>query len=341
MKIAVTGGSGHIGGNLLRALCARGDQVRVLVREDHRSLDGLGVEQVKGDILDPKPVREVVDGAELVFHLAAQIAIGGLEDLSVERNNIGGTKNVLAACRDARVRRLVHFSSIHALSPLPHAAVVDETRALNEGGPGTTPYDRSKAQSEREVHAAVAEGLDAVIVNPTAVIGPHDYKPSAVGTMLLDLLGRRLPALVDGGFDWVDARDVAAGAIAAAERGRKGERYLLSGKWRSLSDLASLVQEATGVRPPRFVCPMWLARAGAPFATAWSRAMRTSPRFTSASLKALREHREISHEKAARELDYRVRPLEETLADTFRWFTERRQAVADGPPAKEGAGSDG
>ncbi len=318
MNVAVTGATGHIGANLVRALIERGDQVRALIHEDERALEGVDAERLRVDVRDLPALRRGFDGVDLVFHLAARISIAPGDEDEVHDVNVVGTRNVVEACLASRVRRLCHFSSIHALSPEPRDGTVDEERPLAAGS--WLPYDRSKAGGELQIKEGVERGLDAVTVNPTAVLGPHDYKPSQLGGVLLDLYHRRLPGLVDGGFDWVDVRDVVAGALAAAEKGRTGERYLLSGARRSILELARTVEEVTGVRPPRLVTPMWLARGVAPFATGWARLMGRPPRFTAESLHALRNHQMVSHDKAARELGYLVRPLKDTVAATFDWF---------------------
>jgi dihydroflavonol-4-reductase len=258
----------------------------------------------------------------VLFRSAANISIVGEQNGLVRRVNVEGPRNVVEACRTCGVRRLVHFSSIHAFAQEPLSQVLDETRGqVNGGAPA---YDRSKAAGEREVLAGVASGLDAVIVNPTGVLGPLDFKGSRMGAVLLGMARRRFIALIDGGFDWVDVRDVCAGAMAAEQQGRTGERYLLSGHWRSLRDLALAVQRITGARPPRWDSPMWLARVGAPFVTAWSQLRRTQPLYTSEALVALRANRSISHAKASRELGYAPRPIDDTIADTLRWFEDGR-----------------
>jgi dihydroflavonol-4-reductase len=323
MKVAVTGASGHVGANLTRALVDAGHHVRALVRNKRRGLDGLGLEFVDGTLEDEAGLTRAFFGVERVYHLAARISIAPGDEAEVHATNVVGTRHVVAACLAARVPRLVHFSSIHALAPTPHDLAIDETRPLTSGN--VPPYDRSKAAAEREVLDGIARGLDAVIVNPTAILGPHDYGPSAMGRVLLDLYHRRLPALVDGGFDWVDVRDVVAGAMRAADVAPAGARYLLSGEHRSVRDLAVLVEELTGARAPRLVSPMWLARLGAPFATAAARISRRQPLYTSQSLHALRNHQLVSHDKATRELGYRARPLRETLTAVYDWF---RQAGA-------------
>jgi dihydroflavonol-4-reductase len=318
MLTVVTGASGHIGGNLVRALLEQGRRLRVTVRQDTRAIDGLQVVRVPADVLDPASLRRAFEGAEVVFHLAAVISITGDPAGTMQQTNIDGVRNVVEACLACGVRRLIHFSSIHALSHRPEAEPIDETRSFADGD--AMAYDRTKAGGEQEVHRAVERGLDAVIVNPTAVIGPYDYKPSPVGQVLLDLYQRNFPALVAGGFDWVDVRDVVAGALAAEERGRTGERYLLSGKWASVADLARVVQEVTGVPAPRLVSPMWLARIGAPFVVAFNRVLGRRPLYTSSSLRALRCHRDVTSEKAKSELCYSSRPLRETVEDTIDWF---------------------
>jgi dihydroflavonol-4-reductase len=333
MKIAVTGATGHIGCNLVRALLAAGHDVRAVVRgpgtqpehevaAERSPLAGVACERVAAELADAASLTRAFDGAELVFHLAARISIAPGDEAEVHAVNVGGVRNVVTACLDARVRRLVHFSSIHAFDAEPAGEIVDEKRRLAPDRDGVVTYDRSKANGEREIIAGIERGLDAVVVNPTAVLGPNDFRPSPMGRVLLDLHHRRLPALVDGGFDWVDVRDVVAGAIAAAERGQRGDKFLLSGTHKRVAELAEMVESLTGVRAPRFVSPMWLARAGAPFATVVSRALGKPPRFTSQSLHALRHHQRVSNERARERLGYAPRALGETLKDTFAWFRE-------------------
>lgn len=319
--VVVTGAAGHIGGNLIRALLAEGRRVRAVVHEDTRAIDGLDVERVHADVLDLDSLREAFDRAEVVYNLAVVISITGEQGGRVRRTNVDGVRNVAAACLDRKVKRLIHFSSIHAYSPEPRDRPVDENRPLvPEGAPA---YDRSKALGQLQILEAVRDGLDAVIVNPTAVLGPHDYKPSRMGAVQLMLYRRKMPALVAGGFDWVDVRDVVAGAIAAEKKGRTGESYLLSGHYATFAQLAHLVQEVTGIKVPSIVVPMWLAYIGAPFVQTFSRLSGSMPLYTIEALHALRCYREVSHEKASRELDYNPRPLRDTVADTWAWWRDR------------------
>jgi dihydroflavonol-4-reductase len=231
---------------------------------------------------------------------------------------------VVEACRRADVRRLIHFSSIHALTQEPLDVPVDEARPLVTSR-RYPPYDRSKAAAEREVRQGIEKGLDAVIIYPTAVFGPYDYQPSFFGEALMSIATRRLPALVTGGFDWVDARDVAAGAMLAEAKAPAGARYLISGHWVSMCDIAAMIGEITGINTDKFVCPLWLAHLGAPFIMGISRLKGERPLYTSVSLKALKSNRNISHERATRELGYQPRPFRETLADTLQWFEAEGQ----------------
>jgi Nucleoside-diphosphate-sugar epimerases len=321
--VAVTGAAGHIGANLVRSLLAQGRQVRALVREHTAGIEGLPVEVVRCDVTDVEACRRALAGAVIVYHLAARISVGWDPPGPVEAVNLGGTRNVVEACLACGVQRLVHFSSIHAFSAEPVDGTIDESRPLVANQPHALVYDRTKAEGERQVVAAVARGLDAVIVNPSSAIGPFDFAPSAMGEVLIDLFHGRFPALVGGaGFNWVDVRDVIASALLAECRGRKGEHYLLTGHWLSLVDLAQLWGKVSGAKVPRLVAPMGLARAAAPLAATWARLWGRRPLFTSDSLRVLRNHRHISHACANAELGHNPRPLEETLRDTYQWFRQ-------------------
>lgn len=318
--VVVTGATGHVGANLVRQLLQRDATVRALVRgNDPEALRGLELQTARGDVRDEASLRRAFEGADVVYHAAAIISLVGDRDGLVEKVNVSGTRAVVRAARACGVRRLVYFCSVHAFEQTPLDRPIDEVRRRVRS-PSAPAYDRSKAAAEAEVRQAVRDGLDAVIIHPSGIIGPHDYRPSRLGRFLLSLCRRRMPALVDGGFDFVDVRDVVDGAIAAAERGRTGESYILGGTWRSIPELASICAEVTGVPPPRWCSPMGLARMGAPFMDLWYRATRIEPLFTSESLEALRGNPTYVCEKASRELGYCSRPTEETIRDTYRWF---------------------
>jgi len=317
--VLVTGAAGHVGATLVRTLLAGGQPVRVLVHHDRRALEGLDVETVTGDVKDPDSLCRAFAGVDLVYHTAAHISILMSDCDRLVAVNAIGTRNMVEACLHCGVDRLVHFSTVDALEYDPSGKPLDESRPLVHSQ-RYPPYARSKAVADRQVRQAVARGLDAVILYPSAIIGPHDYRLGYTNAGLLAICKGKLWALIDGGFDWVDVRDVVAGAVQAAARAQAGERYVLSGHWASLHDLAVLANQVNGVKVPRLVLPMWVARLGAPFVAIGSLLMGKRPLYTSAALQPLRGNHHISHARATRDLDYQPRPLKETIADTWRWF---------------------
>ncbi len=324
MTIVVTGASGHIGGNLVRALLERGEQVRCVVHHDRRAIEGLPVEIVQADVTDADAILRACEGASLVYHLAAVISIDGNKGGRVEAVNVGGTRNVARAAL-ANGARLLYTSSIHAMQQYPLDVPIREDRPRVPWGDKRWPwYDRTKAQGEREVRALIEEGLDAVIFHPTGVIGPLDFGVSRLGRVFLDLYHRRLPSLVDGGFNWVDVRDVIDALLVARdpERGHCGESYLLTGHYRDVSALAATAAEITGKAPPAMNVPRWLAAMGVPFFVGWGRMTGNEPLYTFESLHALDSNREMLHEKASDHLGFRPRPFARSVYDTYCWHRE-------------------
>ncbi len=319
MKIAVTGASGHIGSNLCRELVHQGHSVKALVHRNDQGIKYLPLEFVRGDLMEPASLSYLVQGTEVVFHLAAVISIQVKKEQELFEKNVGGTKKIIKASIEEGVRRFIHFSSIHALVQEPFDQTLDEDRAL--ALEDRIQYSRSKALAEQAVTDAVEGGLDAVILNPTAVIGPFDYSPSLLGRALILMCGGKIPALVRGGYDWVDVRDVAKAAVTSIEYGIKGERYLLSGHWKTLRDLAEMIYEIHGKKFKRLTCSTGIARVGLPFLKLYSQLRGTQPLYTKDSLRILKTaHSQVSCEKANRCFGYAPRPVEETLRDTFDWF---------------------
>jgi dihydroflavonol-4-reductase len=326
MVTVVTGGAGHLGTNLVAALRAEGREVRVVDLRRPVTAVGLGATWVPVDVRDRAGLLPAFDGADVVYHLAGVISVvGGMNGL-VHSVNVGGTRAVAEAALEAGVGRLVHCSSVHAFdlrgapgAPGGAAGVVDESNP-----PATRPdlpaYDRSKARGEVEVRRVVDRGLDAVVVNPTGVIGARDEAPSRMGAVMLALWRGRLPALVPGGFDWVDVRDVAAAMMAAAQWGRTGESYLLPGHRRSVVELAALARACSGVRVTSRTVPAWSLRLCAPLATALARWTASPLLPTREALHALRAYPRVDGGKAARDLGHRPRPIEQTVADLYAFL---------------------
>jgi dihydroflavonol-4-reductase len=318
MKIAVTGANGHVGANLCRSLLAEGHQVKALIHEHSNSLEGLDLEQVHGSLNDLEALRKLCKDAAVVFHLAAMISIDGQKNKLLE-TNVEGTKNLAGVIMENGVRRMIHFSSIHALSHFPLDKQMDETRPLITDGQMW--YEITKSKAEKFILDQTSNGLDAVVINPTAIVGPYDFKPSLVGTVLIRLYKNTLPALVPGGYNWVDVRDVVRGAIAAMDKGRKGERYILGGNWISVRDLAMTVEKVTGKRINKFTIPTAVAKIGVPFIKVYARIAGQEPLYTYESLKTLLDvNTRISYKKAATELGYSPRDFETTIRDTIDWY---------------------
>ncbi|MBN2472523.1 MAG: NAD-dependent epimerase/dehydratase family protein [Anaerolineae bacterium] len=321
MTVVVTGAAGFVGNNLVRALLAQGRDVRALILHpgERAVLEGLPLEIQQADVRDPESLARAFSGGEVVYHLASAISLQPDDWPRVKAINADGARHVVAACRRCGVRRLVHFSSFHALEQTPLDLPLDESAPLISAT-RSAPYNRSKALGEQAVREAVAGGLDAVILNPTGIIGPGDPGPSWFGSVLLDLARGRLPYLLAGGCDWVDVRDVVAGALQAEAQAPAGARYLLSGHYVSLGGIARLVREVTGCPPPRLVLPMALGRVYAPLNTALSRLRNIPARLTAVALEELSGNPHISHAHAARDLGFTPRPIRESIADALGWY---------------------
>ncbi len=317
--IVVTGASGLVGGNLVRLLLSQGRPVRALVHHDRRALAGLDVETTSADLNDPASLEQAFRGAQVVYHLASTISIRMDNWDELERVNVNGTRNVVEACLRCGVRRLVYFSSIHAYQQEPFDQPLDEERPLLTDG-RIPPYERSKAAAEWIARQTPQRGLDTVIIVPTAILGPYDFRPSYLGQALQLLVHGHIPALVRGGYDWVDVRDVVAGAMQAERLAPSGARYILSGYWHTLKEVARLAAEISGQAAPRFTVPTWLAELAQPIMAKLADLNGSQPLYAPAMLKALRSNRQISHANATRELGYAPRPFELTLKDTLDWF---------------------
>jgi dihydroflavonol-4-reductase len=318
----VTGATGHIGATLTRTLRAKGRRVRALVLDDAPSLDGVDVERVRCDVRDRAQVDAALAGARVVYHLAGIVGLDG-EPTRYDAVNVAGTRNVVEACLAHGVRRLVHFSSVHAMDLDPPTRPVDETRPLVRADHPLA-YPRSKGLGERDVWRGVGRGLDAVVIAPTAVVGPGDHGPSEAGRALLDLYNGRWPVLLDCGFDWVDVRDVVAGAIAAAERAPRGAKYVLSGAWASFPALGRIMAEVTGRRPPSIVLPGWSALGVAHVVRFVADLLGIQPFTRPEAIRVVTEPRlRFDHGRARRDLGYSPRPLRETVADLFACFRAR------------------
>lgn len=318
----VTGATGHLGNVLVRELLRRAKRVRALVEpsDDLRPLSGLPIEIVRGDVTRKETLAGAFSGVDVVFHMAGVVSISSLDVNLVRTVNVDGTRNVVEAARRAGVRRLVYTSSVHAFAEPPSGGVLVETAAYEPAlAPGD--YGKAKAEASRIVLDAIQGGLDAVIVNPTAVLGPFDYRISEMGELLRMFARRRLPAVVDGGYDFVDVRDVASGHLLAAEKGRTGESYLLTGGRMSVRELMRVLGDEAGRPPPRLVLSLPVAAAIARFAPAWEKITGRRALLTPYAVHTISIDFEIRDRKARDGLGFTSMPVEQSLRDAWRWMT--------------------
>jgi dihydroflavonol-4-reductase len=320
MKIAVTGATGHIGTNLCRMLIDRGHHVRALIHNDNKGLEGLPLEYVKGDVTCETDLENLCLGCEIVYNLAAYISIRKLDPLC-HQLNVGSSSNLIKAAKKIGIRRIIHFSSIHAFSEKPVTDELNECCSLSMES--DVSYNCSKALSQKLMLDASSKELEIIALNPTAVIGPNDFKPSFLGNAIIRFYKGKNPGLIPGGYNWVDARDVCAAAVSAIDHGKAGECYLLGGSWQSLQTLAQEIEKLGGHKPPWLKLPMWIAQLGAPLLNLHSYITKKPPLYTSMSLQTLKNsHRNISCEKAHAAFNYMARPFSETIHDTIIWFRE-------------------
>jgi dihydroflavonol-4-reductase len=319
----VTGATGLVGGNLVRALVARGRQVRILVRPSSRTahLDDLPtLERTVGDVTEPESLVAACDGAEHVYHCAALVSMWARRAEAMWQVNVGGTDHVIAAARHAGVRRLVHCSSVDAIGLPESDAPATEDTPWNWDRLGfDNAYARTKLVAQEHVLAAARADLDAVVVNPGLVLGPYDTRPSS-GELILGVAAGQALGYPSGGNNVVDVGDVAAGMIAAAERGERGQLYILGGENLSYRDLLTRVAEVLRVSPPRIPLPYVLARVGGWAGDLVAAATGREPRITTLVARMGYVRHYYSPAKAIARLGMPQTPLRETIEHAVRWF---------------------
>ena len=317
----VTGATGFVGAHVARALLASGRRVRCLIRptSDTALLADLAVERVEGDVTDPVSVRAGMDGCDEVFHCAADYRLYARDPAEIYRTNVEGTRVVVAAARARGVRRFIHTSSVATLAARGDGAPADE-RALAALDEVVGDYKRSKLLAEREVEAAAAEGLPVVVVSPSTPIGDGDIKPTPTGKIVVDFLSGRFPAYVDTGLNLIDVRDVAAGHLLAAERGRPGERYILAHANLTLAELLGMLARIAGRAAPRVRLPHWVPLAIAHLEAPLARLFKREPRVPLDGARMAKKRMFFDGAKAVRELGLPQSPIEPALRRAVEWF---------------------
>ncbi|MDR3293112.1 MAG: NAD-dependent epimerase/dehydratase family protein [Clostridiales bacterium] len=322
----VTGATGHIGVALIRELHERGEYVRALVRRgnSYDFLEPYIDEVAYGDVTEPESLAAAFLDADIVYHLAGIISIGKGDGANIDKVNIGGTQNVIAAAKSAGVKRLIYTSSVHAL----HYENADE---IIREKPYFSPeklhdaYSVGKAVSSNLILNEVKKGeLDAVILMPSGVVGPYAYRRSNIGQMIIEYVNKRLIAYIKGEYDFVDVRDVASALYAASdtERVKSGETFLLSGNKVTVKEMLKMLERATAVPAPRIKLPLFLAYVFVPLMERLYTLRKMKPLYTSMSIKVLNSNGNFDNTKAREILGYSPRSAEESLREEYEFMKE-------------------
>ena len=323
MRCVVTGATGHIGNVLVRKLYERGYQVVafVLKNDNIDIFKGLNIEYKYGDVNDIESLENAFLGADVVFHLAGIIEIGNGNKAKMYKVNVEGTKNVVDVCKKVGVKKLVYTSSVHAIKEKPKGEVIEETNEFSSKFVKGT-YAKTKAEATKYVLDAQDEKLDVIITHPSGVIGPYEYKRSNLGQLIIDCYYKKMKAYLDGGYNFVDVRDVADGLVLALQKGRPGQCYILAGHYVSIKELMKYVEDITHVPAPKFKIARWFAYATGFLSEIYYKIMKQKPLFTSYSVYTTGTNSNFSIQKAQKELGYNPRPIKETMEDTINWLKE-------------------
>jgi len=323
MKAIVTGANGFIGANVVLALLRENIEVRALVRKqsDTRALTGLDVELVQGDLRDAASVRAALRGCDALFHTAALYTLWTRTPAEVYAANVAGTETVMKAALAQGIEKIVYTSSESAVACTGDGSAATEESGCTDpnGAPGD--YKRSKCLAEQLVLKLCQAGLPAVIVNPTTPLGPHDYKPTPTGRIVVDFLNGRMPAYVETGFNFVDVEDVAVGHLLALKKGTPGQRYLLGNQNMTFREMLELLGRVAGRKPPRWRLPLSVALAAAyTDELVRGKLLGREPRIPVAGVKAAGKRRFFDCAKARRELGLPQTPIPRTLEKAVAWF---------------------
>lgn len=315
--VLVTGATGFIGWHVTKKLLERGYAVRALARPGSQVRE-LTVDTFSGDLRDPSSLDRAVKGCGIVFHIAADYRLWAKHPDELFQSNVEGTRNVLNASRACGVDRVVYTSTVGCIG-VPDEGVGDEDRPVGLDDMAGA-YKRSKFEAERVALEFVRSGLPVVIVNPTAPVGDHDFKPTPTGRIILDFLSGRMPAFVDTGLNIVDVDDTAEGHLLAAERGRVGERYILGCDNLTLQQILERLAAISGRKAPRLRIPYAVAYLAGVVSTAWANVTGREPRAPLDAVKMARKKMFVSSEKAKRELGWNPGPVDGAFERAVAWF---------------------
>ncbi len=323
MTTLVTGASGFVGYHVARLLASEGEPLRLLVRGTSPTghLATLRAEIVVGDLRDPAALASAMRGVDRVFHVAATYTFSSRRSADLYTSNVDGTRNLLRACGDAGVKRIVYTSSVGALATTSGGGIVDETTPVSLADM-VGHYKRSKFLAQEVARSFASDGLPVVIVNPSTPIGPFDAKPTPTGKTIVDFLKGKIPAYVDTGLNFVDVESVARGHMLAAERGKPGEIYILGDRNMHLREFLELIGTLSGRRAPRWKIPHWVACSAAAASEAIAWMTRSEPAVPLEGARLARHFMYFDPSKARRELGFLPASLEDAAARAVAWYGE-------------------
>ncbi len=324
MKVFITGATGFVGSHVARVLAEQGAELRLLVRpaSNPANIASLPGERVVGDLREPESLRSAIQGCEAVFHVAADYRLWVRDPAEMYRSNVEGTRALIAMAQQAGVRRVVYTSTVATMGFTGDGRPCDEESPVSaEDMIGH--YKRSKFRAEQVVLEAARCGANVVMVNPTAPIGAQDIKPTPTGRIIVDFLNRNFPAYVDTGLNLVDVDAVARGHLAALEKARPGERYILGGENLTLKQILDKLAAITGLPSPQMRVSHGVALGFAAWDELFTgRILGKEPRATREAVRMGRKKMFASSAKAERELGWRVAPVESALHRAVVWFKE-------------------
>ena len=307
---------------MARVLREQGAELRLLVRRssDRRNLEGLNAEEVIGDLRQPESLENAMSGCDTVFHVAADYRLWVRDPKEMYRANVEGTRSILNAARKNKVRRVVYTSSVATMGFTSDGRLADENSPVNLQEM-IGPYKKSKFMAEEVAVRAGRDSLDVVIVNPSTPVGERDIKPTPTGRIVLDFLKKKFPAYVDTGLNLVDATECARGHVAALEKGRSGERYILGGENLTLKQILDKLAAITGLPSPRVKVPYVVALAtGVVDELFTGRFLGREPRATIDAVRMGRKKMFVSSDKAARDLGWKAGSVDDALQRAVDWF---------------------
>lgn len=320
MTTLVTGAAGFLGSHVARQLVARGENVRVLVRisSSNRAIADLPLEYVTGDLRDQASLTRAMTGVQRVFHVAADYRLWSKNPQDIYDSNVGGTKNLLAAARQANIQKLIYTSTVATIA-------VDRTSLPNEFTDSKLDemvghYKRSKWMAEQEVLQAAKDGLPVVVAMPTTPVGPWDWKPTPTGKIIVDFLNGKMPGYVETGLNFVGVEDCAAGHLLVADKGKLGERYLLGAENLTLKQVLDTLAHLTGLPAPKFKIPHGLALGVAYAETVFSRLIGREPQIPVEGVKIAHHLMFVDCIRAQRELGFRTEPVSAAFERAVRWY---------------------